>query len=156
MVVQNILNNRTKAVGKGLLGYARAMVRELDHLPADQIGLSGIYDALKDPVRREMVLVLAENGEQSCSSFLGLGSKTNLSYHFARLRGSGLTQTRVEGTSRYMRLRTDDLGARFPGLLDAVIAAARNERLAKAKAVAITKKPVSKPVGKKAAPARRG
>jgi hypothetical protein len=42
-----------------------------------------------------MVLVLPENGEQNCSSFLGLGSKTNLSYYFARLGGSGLTLTRM-------------------------------------------------------------
>lgn len=139
-----------------MLGYARAMVRELDHPPTEQIGLSGIYDALKDPVRREMVLVLAENGEQNCSSFLGLGSKTNLSYHFARLRGSGLTLTRMEGTSRYMQLRRDDLATRFPGLLDAVIAAARDERLVKAQATAPAKKPAAKPAARKNAAARRG
>ncbi|SFO88994.1 DNA-binding transcriptional regulator, ArsR family [Variovorax sp. OK605] len=138
------------------------MVRELDHPPAEQIGLSGIYDALSDPVRREMVLALAEMGEQNCSSFLGLGSKTNLSYHFARLRGSGLTLTRMEGTSRYMQLRRDDLAARFPGLLDAVVAAAREEKRVKTEAVmpvaaakkrpAAAKKPAAKkPAAKKAA-----
>lgn len=104
------------------------MARELQHPPVDQIGLSGIYDALRDPVRRKMILLLADAGEQNCSSFNELGSKTNLSYHFARMRESGLTQTRMEGTSRYMRLRGDDLEARFPGLLPALIGSLRDEK----------------------------
>lgn len=110
------------------------MARELDHPPVEQIGLSGIYDALSDPVRRQMVLALAAQGEQNCAAFGVLGSKTNLSYHFARLRGAGLTLTRLEGTSRYIQLRRADLAARFPGLLDAVIAAARDEQRVKAEA----------------------
>ena len=36
-------------------------------------------------------------------------------------------QTRVAGTNRFMRLRREDLDARFPGLLDAVIRAATKD-----------------------------
>ena len=36
-------------------------------------------------------------------------------------------QTRVVGTSRFMRLRREDLEARFPGLLDAVIQSAAKD-----------------------------
>lgn len=32
-----------------------------------------------------------------------------------------MTRTRVEGTHRHVSLRRDDLDARFPGLLEAVL-----------------------------------
>jgi DNA-binding transcriptional ArsR family regulator len=104
------------------------MARELQHPPVEKIGLSAVYDAFSDPVRRKMVLMLADDGEQNCSCFQELGSKTNLSYHFARMREAGLTLTRIEGTQRFMQLRTDDLDARFPGLLDALINSVREEK----------------------------
>jgi DNA-binding transcriptional ArsR family regulator len=101
---------------------------ELPHPATQDIDLSAVYDALRDATRRRILLLLDEHTELNCSSFLGLGSKSRLSYHLARLRESGLTQTRAEGTARYMRLRRDDLARRFPGLLDAMITAARQER----------------------------
>jgi DNA-binding transcriptional ArsR family regulator len=39
------------------------------------------------------------------------------------LREAGLTRTRVAGTSRYVRLRRDELDRLYPGLLDAVLTA---------------------------------
>ena len=36
-------------------------------------------------------------------------------------------QTRVAGTNRFMRLRREDLDARFPGLLDAVLSSAAKD-----------------------------
>jgi DNA-binding transcriptional ArsR family regulator len=92
-----------------------------------QISLSAVYDALSDPVRRAIVVRLADTGEQSCSAFLDYGSKTALSYHLARLREAGITATRVDGKLRFMTLRQADLEKRFPGLLPAVIASARIE-----------------------------
>lgn len=92
-----------------------------------QISLSAVYDALSDPVRRAIVVRLADTGEQSCSAFLDYGSKTALSYHLARLREAGITATRVDGKLRFMTLRDADLEKRFPGLLPAVIASARSE-----------------------------
>jgi len=92
-----------------------------------QISLSAVYDALSDPVRRAIVVRLADLGEQSCSAFLDYGSKTALSYHLARLREAGITATRVDGKLRFMTLRDGDLEKRFPGLLPAVIASARSE-----------------------------
>lgn len=38
------------------------------------------------------------------------------------LREAGLTRTRVAGTTRYVRLRREELDRVHPGLLDAVIA----------------------------------
>lgn len=59
-----------------------------------------------------------------CGDFSGFSGKSNLAYHFMRLREAGLVMTRVKGTTRYMTLRRDDLEARFPGLLDTVIKSA--------------------------------
>jgi DNA-binding transcriptional ArsR family regulator len=61
---------------------------------------------------------------------LGL-SKATLSHHFRVLREAGLVRTRLDGRKRLLSLRADDLEARFPGLLDAVLTAkhaARPER----------------------------
>src|SRR5918996_124077 len=55
---------------------------------------------------------------------LGL-SKATLSHHFRVLRESGVVRTRPEGRKRLLSLRTDDLDARFPGLLGAVLSAKR-------------------------------
>jgi hypothetical protein len=43
------------------------------------------------------------------------------------LREAGVIEQRQLGTSRLNSLRRDDLDARFPGLLDAVLAAAPAE-----------------------------
>ena len=50
--------------------------------------------------------------------------KTNLSYHFARLREAGITRVRIDGPYRKISLRIEDLEARFPGLLETILAAA--------------------------------
>lgn len=97
------------------------MTRELPQPPVERISLSALLDALSDPVRRKIAAQLAEQGELNCSGFLVHGSKTNVSYHLARMREAGLTTTRVEGTSHHIRLRVEDLETRFPGLLDAVL-----------------------------------
>ncbi len=106
------------------------MARALHHPEAEQLDLSAILDALSDPVRRGIVLRLAELGEGRCSAFLDMGSKTNLTYHLARLRESGLVHVRIEGTSRILSLRREELEARFPSLLPTILDSARREAAA--------------------------
>ncbi len=98
----------------------------LPHPAADQISLPNVLSVLGDPTRLAIVTYLARNADipQSCSQFLDYGSKTNLSYHLAKLREAGVTRAEVVGTSRMISLRRTELDARFPGLLDSVIAAA--------------------------------
>jgi len=93
--------------------------------PATQdISLPAVMGALADPVRVAIVRALAEHGETVCGT-LELGvSKATRSHHYRVLREAGVTNTRVDGTRRYVSLRRDDLDARFPGLLDALLAAA--------------------------------
>ena len=98
------------------------MPKPLHHPKRSQIALSAVLEALSDPIRRVIVQRLSQNGERSCSAFLSYASKTNLSYHLARLRTAGLVRIRPEGTCRMLSLRADDVEARFPGLLRAVLA----------------------------------
>ncbi|HEY0912709.1 MAG TPA: helix-turn-helix transcriptional regulator [Bradyrhizobium sp.] len=104
------------------------MNRSIRHPTRDQIDLPMVLDCLGDPTRLAIVYTLAMRdhgeGELCCGDFNALSGKSNLAYHFAKLRESGVMQTRIVGTNRLMRLRREDLEARFPGLLDAVIKAA--------------------------------
>jgi DNA-binding transcriptional ArsR family regulator len=89
--------------------------------------LAAVMAALSDPVRVTIVRELAARGEAACGTFeLGV-SKATRSHHFKVLREAGLTRTRAEGTHRYVTLRRDDVDARFPGLLGAVLSAAEAE-----------------------------
>jgi DNA-binding transcriptional ArsR family regulator len=101
------------------------MAKELYHPDRDQIDLSAVLDALSEPTRRDIVVRLLEVGEAPCQAFDDYAPKTNLSYHYARLREAGVTRTRIDGPYRMISVRVDDLAARFPGLLDAIVAAAR-------------------------------
>lgn len=98
----------------------------LFHPSTDQIELAAVLAVLGDQTRLSIVGYLARNeGVQiNCSRFLDLGSKTNVSYHLARLREAGITRTEASGTSRLISLRRADLDRRFPGLLDSIIASA--------------------------------
>ena len=95
----------------------------VDEPVTDELTLAAVMAALSDPARIEIVRVLAAEGERTCGTFdLGI-SKATRSHHFKVLREAGITMTRIDGAHRLLTLRRDDLDARFPGLLDAVLAA---------------------------------
>jgi DNA-binding transcriptional ArsR family regulator len=48
-------------------------------------------------------------------------SKSTCTHHFRVLREAGVIEQEVLGTARLNSLRREDLDARFPGLLDAVL-----------------------------------
>lgn len=63
----------------------------------------------------------------SCGTFeLGI-TKATRSHHMRVLREAGLTHTRAEGTRPMLSLRRAELDGRFPGLLDAVLAATEHD-----------------------------
>ncbi len=107
------------------------MSRPLPHPTCEQISLPDVLDCLSDPTRLAIVCSLARQErvatELCCGDFNELSGKSNLAYHFAKLRSSGVLLTRVVGTNRLMRLRREDLDARFPGLLDSVIKSAERD-----------------------------
>ena len=100
----------------------------LEEPTADEMTLAAVMAALSDPMRVAIVRELASRGESTCGTFeLGI-SKATRSHHFKVLREAGLTHTRAEGTHRFVSLRRDVVDSRFPGLLDAVLAAADAKR----------------------------
>jgi DNA-binding transcriptional ArsR family regulator len=102
------------------------MAKELPHPALEDIDAAVVLAAMGEPIRLAIVLRLAEEGaECRCGAFTPLTSASNLSYHFHKLREAGVTMTRQAGTSKIVRLRREELDQRFPGLLDAIIKAAR-------------------------------
>ena len=91
---------------------------------AEDLELPAVLHALSDPVRLQIVRELAERGACNCGTFAVPVAKSTLSHHLRVLRDAGLTLTEPAGTARVVSLRRDDLDARFPGLLDAVLSAA--------------------------------
>ncbi len=94
----------------------------LAHPTVDEIELTDVLHALSDPVRLELVRELDRCGtERPCGSFALTIAKSTATYHWRVLRESGVVAAREEGTRKLHRLRREDLDARFPGLLDAVL-----------------------------------
>jgi DNA-binding transcriptional ArsR family regulator len=89
----------------------------------EDLELPAVLHALSDPVRLEIVAALAMQGEQACGLLALPVSDSTRSHHLRVLRDAGVTATRVVGTRRLVSLRREDVDARFPGLLDSVLAA---------------------------------
>ena len=100
------------------------MTDPLTHPSVEELDLATVLHALSDPLRLRMVRALASEGACTCGAFTVPVAKSTLSHHLRVLREAGVTLTEPEGTQRIVSLRSDDLNARFPGLLDAVLAAA--------------------------------
>ncbi len=102
-------------------------MRALHHPRVDELELADVLHALSDPVRLEIVRLLADEKERPCSAVEAKVAKSTLSHHFKVLREAGVTHTRVNGTHRYVSLRRDELEDHFPGLLESVLKASRME-----------------------------
>ena len=100
-------------------------MRALHHPRVDELDLTDVLHALSDPVRLEIVRLLADEKERPCSAVEAKVAKSTLSHHFKVLRAAGITFTRANGTHRLVTLRTDDLEERFPGLIRSVLNAAK-------------------------------
>jgi DNA-binding transcriptional ArsR family regulator len=102
--------------------------KTLDPIPhpgRDALELAAVLHALSDPIRLRIVAGLARSDDgRSCGSFALPVTKSTCTHHFKVLREAGVIRQRQEGTARLNTLRRDDLDARFPGLLDTVLAAA--------------------------------
>jgi DNA-binding transcriptional ArsR family regulator len=88
--------------------------------------LNDVLDALRDPLRRQVVRRLAGQ-ELMCSAFSDLGTASGMSYHFTRLRTAGITNMRKAGSCRMISLRSAEIEEAFPGLLDSIFHAMARE-----------------------------
>jgi DNA-binding transcriptional ArsR family regulator len=105
-------------------------VEPLHHPECHEIEMAAVLHALSDPMRLRIVAALADGAERMCNSFDLPVVKSTCTHHFKVLRESGVIRQRVAGTKRVNSLRVDDLEARFPGLLSAVLAGAVSESVA--------------------------
>src|SRR5436190_13157841 len=96
----------------------------LYHPRREDLGIGPVLQALSDPHRLRVVRRLAGAQEPcACGSFDLDVTKSTLTHHFRVLREAGVIRQDLVGTSKLNSLRREDLDARFPGLLDAVLAA---------------------------------
>jgi DNA-binding transcriptional ArsR family regulator len=102
--------------------------RDLPHPAHEEIRLEGVLHALADPMRLRIVRELAADGDElSCSHFDLPVTKSTTTHHFRVLRESGVIRQTYRGTAKMNALRRDDLDDLFPGLLDALLAAAARQ-----------------------------
>ena len=95
----------------------------------------GILHALADPVRLGIVRALlhAKDGINCVDTLRSVRvsrPKSTCSQHFQILREAGMVFSERRGVELINHLRRDDLAARFPGLLESVLAAHARETAA--------------------------
>lgn len=106
---------------KGAHADLEGTAPQIPHPARDEIELAAVLHALSDPVRLSVVRTIADGREWTCNSLRLPVSKSTCTHHFRVLREAGVLRQRVEGTTKLNSLRRDDLDARFPGLIDAVL-----------------------------------
>ncbi|MEJ0038270.1 MAG: helix-turn-helix domain-containing protein [Gammaproteobacteria bacterium] len=105
-------------------------MRPLIHPAVADITVEGILHALSDPVRAHIFVEIAHGkGSHTCSAFLEVSDRTipksTLSQHFKALREAGLIASERRGVEMHNTSRCEEINARFPGLLPAIMSAHR-------------------------------
>ena len=93
---------------------------KIPHPDADAIDLATVMRTVGDPLRLEIVRLLADGRERTattCRRSSGCRPRPAPTTCGCCAR-PGVTRTRAEGTQRFISLRRDDLERRFPGLVD--------------------------------------
>lgn len=101
-----------------------APMRPFLHPASETLELPRVLHALADPARLDIVRRIARGGELTCGALTDERPKSSMSHHFRVLREAGLISTRIVGSEHLNALRREDIEARFPGLLGAVLGAA--------------------------------
>jgi DNA-binding transcriptional ArsR family regulator len=99
-----------------------ATATETDQPAREDIDLGAVLHALSDPTRLQIVAALdSRPGACPTGSFDVQVTKSTCTHHFRVLREAGVVRQQSDGTARLNTLRREDLDARFPGLLDAIL-----------------------------------
>jgi DNA-binding transcriptional ArsR family regulator len=100
------------------------MSDELPHPERDEIRIEAVLQALADSVRLHYVRELDRIGTGvACGTIELPVTKSTRTHHLRTLREAGVIRLRKEGTARIATIRRDDLDARYPGLLTAILSA---------------------------------
>ena len=95
---------------------------DLHHPDRSELELAAVLHALSDPQRLEIVRRLGGSDAPCPCGSIELGvAKSTMTHHYRVLREAGVIRQERRGTSKLTELRREDLDARFPGLLDAVL-----------------------------------
>jgi DNA-binding transcriptional ArsR family regulator len=108
-----------------MIGEAGHVTRFLPQPSVGDIDIVTVLHALADPVRLELIRELSRDPDPKTCAVDAYDieiTAPTLSHHWRVLREAGLTTTLVEGRKRWVEIRRDDIEARFPGLLPAVLA----------------------------------
>ena len=97
------------------------MSRVYYHPKRSEVSLERVLFALSDPIRLNMVRMLAATDRvNSLSLGPGMPSST-ITHHTRILREAGLTRTMPEGRNCWISLRKNLLNEKFPGLLEIIL-----------------------------------
>lgn len=96
---------------------------ELPHPDASEITLSGVLFALSDPERLAIAEQMVDGPIDMADCRLSNPDmpKSTKSHLMKVLRTSGVVRNEANGRARRLSLRREELDARFPGLLDAIL-----------------------------------
>jgi len=102
------------------------MQRPFVHPPIEDVALESVLYALADPLRLAILLKLASgNCPMNCSTAAPEKlPKSTQSHHYKVLREAGLIRSERRGTEVVNTLRCDEINAKFPGVLPAILKAA--------------------------------
>ncbi|MBV2363533.1 ArsR/SmtB family transcription factor [Streptomonospora nanhaiensis] len=95
--------------------------RTYEHPDTCDIAIPRVLFALSEPLRLNMVRMLADRGEVDSIELGPDLPRSTLTHHTSLLRETGVVFVRAEGRKCMIRLRNDDLEQRFPGLLSTVL-----------------------------------
>ncbi|MDI2035600.1 ArsR/SmtB family transcription factor [Paenarthrobacter nitroguajacolicus] len=99
---------------------------KLPHPEREDLELTEVLQALSDPTRLALVREL-EAGPLDMVDCSALGPdtpKSTRSHQVKVLREAGVIISELHGRNRRLTLRRDDLNARFPGLMAAILSSA--------------------------------
>ena len=101
-------------------------MKPLFHPSVEDLSVEGILHALSDPARVAICArIVGSECSHTCSAFLKIDEKSipksTLSQHFKALRDAGLIRSERRGVEMLNTSRCDEIEARFPGLIEAIV-----------------------------------
>lgn len=107
-------------------------IAELPHPARDEIRLTDVLFALSDADRLDIVRQLSGGPLEMAQCHLSDPNvpKSTKSHLMKVLREAGVIRNEPLGRGRRLSLRREDLEARFPGLIDSVLGAAAEIKIA--------------------------